>query len=442
MTAMDDFKRLVEQSSLGTPGAAQLRARTPDTAASRSLAIARDNRAEGPAPDSRAEAETPHTHDRVELRDLAALAGEGDRTALNDLLTRVRAVAHRYVRSRLWTYPGGADMIDDVTQEVCVAVFGALSRYRDEGMPFEAFVYGIAARKVADAQRAFAVADLSSSDVPDGADESPTPEEHAVRYAELRHVMGLMDRLPENRLPEKLREILRLRLVAGMSAEETGRALGMTPGAVRVAQHRALNTLRSFVGHEAKLERRAGEQQASGQTQSPHSVTEPMTSLFFGDRAADADLSDEELLQRHLAGDPESIDTVFKRHYHRMAEAASRILGDSTEVVLLALTEASSTAARLAGTRGDRKVADWLHEIVVNECKQQIRHRSRPYSDAADADRSPLDAAGNLLAYLAADATLEESDRLRAARALAALGDERAADLLDGMGSANSPLAL
>ncbi len=33
------------------------------------------------------------------------------------------------------------------------------------------------------------------------------------------------------RLPEKLREILRLRVVAGMSAEETGRALGMTPGA-------------------------------------------------------------------------------------------------------------------------------------------------------------------------------------------------------------------
>jgi RNA polymerase sigma-70 factor (ECF subfamily) len=257
---MDDFKRLVEQSSLGTPGAAQLRARTPDTAASRALEIARERRAEGPAPVSRAEAETPHTHDRVELRDLAALAGTGDRTALNDLLTRVRAVAHRYVRSRLWTYPGGADMIDDVTQEVCVAVFGALSRYRDEGRPFEAFVYGIAARKVADAQRAFAVADLSTPDVPDGADESPTPEEHAVRHAEVSHVMGLMDRLPENRLPEKLREILRLRVVAGMSAEETGRALGMTPGAVRVAQHRALNTLRGFVGHEAKSERRTGEE--------------------------------------------------------------------------------------------------------------------------------------------------------------------------------------
>ena len=139
---------------------------------------------------------TPHTHDRVELRDLAALAAADDKAALNELLTRVRAVAHRYVRSRLWTYPGGADMVDDVAQEVCFAVFGALGRYRDEGRPFEAFVYGIAARKVADAQRAFAVADVSTPEVPDGADESPTPEEHAVRHAEARQVMALMDRLP------------------------------------------------------------------------------------------------------------------------------------------------------------------------------------------------------------------------------------------------------
>jgi RNA polymerase sigma-70 factor (ECF subfamily) len=55
--------------------------------------------------------------------------------------------------------------------------------------------------------------------------------------------MSLLDRLPS----EKLREVLRLRVIAGMSAEETGRALGMTPGAVRVAQHRALSTLRGYV---------------------------------------------------------------------------------------------------------------------------------------------------------------------------------------------------
>ncbi|MFG1913064.1 sigma-70 family RNA polymerase sigma factor [Kribbella sp. NPDC048928] len=160
-------------------------------------------------------------------------------------------MAHRYVRSRMWTYPGGADMVDDVAQEVCVEVFGSLGRYRDEGRPFEAFVYGVAARKVADAQRTFAVADVSPpdpSDPSDGADDSPTPEEREFRQSEVQHIVSLLDRLPQ----EKLREVLRLRVIAGMSAEETGRALGMTPGAVRVAQHRALSTLRGFVGREAR----------------------------------------------------------------------------------------------------------------------------------------------------------------------------------------------
>jgi RNA polymerase sigma-70 factor (ECF subfamily) len=45
-------------------------------------------------------------------------------------------------------------------------------------------------------------------------------------------------------LPEKQREIVVLRVVVGLSAEETAEAVGSTPGAVRVAQHRALTRLR------------------------------------------------------------------------------------------------------------------------------------------------------------------------------------------------------
>jgi RNA polymerase sigma-70 factor (ECF subfamily) len=45
-------------------------------------------------------------------------------------------------------------------------------------------------------------------------------------------------------LPEKQREILVLRVVVGMSAEETAVAVGSTAGAVRVAQHRALARLK------------------------------------------------------------------------------------------------------------------------------------------------------------------------------------------------------
>ena len=45
-------------------------------------------------------------------------------------------------------------------------------------------------------------------------------------------------------LPSRLREILVLRVGVGLSAQETADALGMTAGAVRVAQHRALRELR------------------------------------------------------------------------------------------------------------------------------------------------------------------------------------------------------
>jgi RNA polymerase sigma-70 factor (ECF subfamily) len=48
-------------------------------------------------------------------------------------------------------------------------------------------------------------------------------------------------------LPEKQREILTLRIVVGMSAEETAEAVGSTPGAVRVAQHRALARLKAEI---------------------------------------------------------------------------------------------------------------------------------------------------------------------------------------------------
>jgi RNA polymerase sigma-70 factor, ECF subfamily len=52
------------------------------------------------------------------------------------------------------------------------------------------------------------------------------------------------------RLPGRQQELLVLRVIAGLSAQETGSALGMSPGAVRVAQHRALARLRSIALEE------------------------------------------------------------------------------------------------------------------------------------------------------------------------------------------------
>ena len=47
-------------------------------------------------------------------------------------------------------------------------------------------------------------------------------------------------------LPDGQRRLLLLRVVGGFSAEDTGYVLDMSPGAVRVAQHRALLRLRAL----------------------------------------------------------------------------------------------------------------------------------------------------------------------------------------------------
>ncbi|GAB2931462.1 sigma-70 family RNA polymerase sigma factor [Rhodococcus aerolatus] len=171
---------------------------------------------------------------------LVAAAVRGERAALSRVLAVVRPVLVRYCRARVGPAGVAGVSADDVAQEVCLAVLTALPRYRDQGRPFMAFVYGIAAHKVADVHRS---GSRSRSDPVAEVPEEPTPEQGpeqraldadaAARVAELLDV-----------LPERQREVVVLRLVVGMSAEETASTLGSTAGAVRVAQHRALARLR------------------------------------------------------------------------------------------------------------------------------------------------------------------------------------------------------
>jgi RNA polymerase sigma-70 factor (ECF subfamily) len=177
----------------------------------------------------------------TDLSSLAMAAQLGVKSDVEALLERVRTIAHRYTRARLGGYPGGPQLCDDVAQEICLAVLAALPRYRDRNRPFEAFVHGVAARKVADAQRALARHPLPTDDLPEEVDSEPTPEDRAVRASEVELATSLL-----SMLPEKLRRVMVLRVGAGLSAEETGNALGMTPGAVRVAQHRAVAKMRQF----------------------------------------------------------------------------------------------------------------------------------------------------------------------------------------------------
>jgi RNA polymerase sigma-70 factor (ECF subfamily) len=183
---------------------------------------------------------------RMSMHDLTARAVGGQPAAIDSLLRQIRPMVLRYCRARLGRISGHHHVADDVAQEVCIALVSALPRYQDMGRPFASFVYGIASHKVADAMRSAANLAIPTEDLPDGPDDRPGPEETAVAYLEAERVRALL-----RRLPRQQRELLVLRVLAGLSAQEVGNELGMSAGAVRVAQHRALARLRAIVGEES-----------------------------------------------------------------------------------------------------------------------------------------------------------------------------------------------
>jgi RNA polymerase sigma-70 factor, ECF subfamily len=173
------------------------------------------------------------------LASLVSRAQAGDREAMEQLVIQLRPGVFRYVLARVLD----PYLADDVTQEVTVTMVQSLHRYVDQGRPVTAWVFGIAANKVSESRRLpHRRRESPVEAVPDNAaDAAVEPEEALLRLETATRMSELLDRLPEQQA-----EILRLRVAAGLSAAETAEVLGMTPGAVRVAQHRALARLREL----------------------------------------------------------------------------------------------------------------------------------------------------------------------------------------------------
>lgn len=170
-------------------------------------------------------------------------AAHGDAAAVRALTRLIAPAIRRYCRSRLGRRDLGYVCADDVAQDICVAVLQALPHYRDRGGSFLFVVRAIASNKVADAfRRAARERSHPTPDPPDvPVDDRDDPERRLVN-ADLGHELGRLLR----QLPRRQRDILVLRVVVGLSASETARALGLSPGNVRTSQHRALARLRSL----------------------------------------------------------------------------------------------------------------------------------------------------------------------------------------------------
>jgi RNA polymerase sigma-70 factor (ECF subfamily) len=175
---------------------------------------------------------------------LLTAAVSGDRAATGTLLGALRPVVLQYCRSRLGGGRHRDGDAEDCAQEVLLGVLGALPGYRHGAEDFMAFVYGVAAHKVVDVHRrqgddvSIPVAELAP--VPSGL---PGPLRHVEERERRQRLHLLLGRLAPGQ-----RDVVILRVMFGLSAQETAGALGAaSPGAVRVSQHRALAALRGYL---------------------------------------------------------------------------------------------------------------------------------------------------------------------------------------------------
>ena len=146
------------------------------------------------------------------------------------------------------SYPGlrayaarrvGPDLADDVVSEVMERAVASLDRY-ESGRSFNAWLYGIARHVIGDMGRKRKRWERQPPHVSESAEQSPSEAlELNAEHAEIVDAFA--------RLSDRDREVLELRVVAGLTAEQVGAVLGMKPDAVRTAQSRALARLRKLV---------------------------------------------------------------------------------------------------------------------------------------------------------------------------------------------------
>ncbi|GHA63266.1 RNA polymerase sigma factor SigM [Streptomyces tendae] len=143
-------------------------------------------------------------------------------------------------------------------------------------------------------------------------------------------------------------------------------------------------------------------------------------------------VTDQDLLARHVEGDPDAFGELVRRHRDRLWAVALRTLGDREEAAD-AVQDALVSAYRAAHTfRGQAAVTTWLHRITVNACLDRARK-------AASRKTAPVDDTERMEQLLepheSASAPAERNDLHR--QLLEALGtlptDQRAALVLVDM---------
>jgi RNA polymerase sigma factor (sigma-70 family) len=186
--------------------------------------------------------------------DLVRAAQAGGTWAFARLWELLAPKVSAYVRHR------GVASPDDVTSDVFLAAFARIGDFDGDGDAFRRFLFTLAHHKsVDDIRKRFGPRVPRQIESPHEQDLPRSPSaEDVVLHGELSPQIGALVAA----LPALQREVLLLRVVAGLDISDVAVIVGRSEGAVKQLQHRALRFLRSQIEEN---------QLAPGVTQDPRS---------------------------------------------------------------------------------------------------------------------------------------------------------------------------
>ena len=173
--------------------------------------------------------------------DLVAQAVAGREDGFEELVRRYQRPIAAYVYRMVGDY----DAALDLTQEVCIKVYGSLSRYRSE-YKFSTWIYKIAHNAAIDHLRRHNMREQALVDEVGGeprelivANGRPSPEQEYAgkeRRAEIEAVVG--------ELPASYKELVVLRHAHDLSYDEIAEVTGLPLGTVKNRLFRAREAMR------------------------------------------------------------------------------------------------------------------------------------------------------------------------------------------------------
>jgi RNA polymerase sigma-70 factor, ECF subfamily len=165
-------------------------------------------------------------------------AQDGNAEAFGELYERHAQSVFRFLYSHL------SNRLDaeDLTGEVFLRAWRSLPKFREQGVPFVAYLLRVARNALIDFYRRTRNVqedDIEETVIPD---HSAGPADLVNARLESQTLRNTMQQLHE-----EYRLVLTLRFISELSVEEAAAVMGKSDGAVRVLQHRALAALRKLL---------------------------------------------------------------------------------------------------------------------------------------------------------------------------------------------------